>query len=212
MIVQRGPATPQERWEETDGYSPSTIAAEIAGLVAAADIARVRGDTARAALWPGVADDWQRKPRSWMFTTNGPLGDGHYYVRIDNNGDPNDGSLREFANAAGLIKENKVVDAGFLDLVAPRRQAARRPVCRRPRIAETDASLATDTRAGGSGTATRSTAMARSRPARRGSFSGNTKGRPWPLLAGERGEYEVAKGATACPTCKRWRTRPTTAT
>ena len=33
------PETPQERWENASGYSPATIAAEIAGLVCAADIA-----------------------------------------------------------------------------------------------------------------------------------------------------------------------------
>ena len=32
FIVKNGPKTPQERWEEEGGYSPSTIAAEIAGL------------------------------------------------------------------------------------------------------------------------------------------------------------------------------------
>ena len=45
FIVKNGPATPQERWEERPGYSPSTIAAEIAGLVCAADIAKKNGDT-----------------------------------------------------------------------------------------------------------------------------------------------------------------------
>ena len=34
------PFTPQERWENQSGYSPGTIASEIAGLVCAADIAR----------------------------------------------------------------------------------------------------------------------------------------------------------------------------
>ena len=34
-----GPWTQEERWEENSGYSPSTIAAEIAGLVDAAQIA-----------------------------------------------------------------------------------------------------------------------------------------------------------------------------
>ena len=41
FIVRKGPATSQERWEEKAGYSPSTIAAEIAGLVCAARIAGV---------------------------------------------------------------------------------------------------------------------------------------------------------------------------
>ncbi len=48
FIVTRGPSTPQERWEEKSGYSPSTIAAEIAGLVCAADIARRNDDEASA--------------------------------------------------------------------------------------------------------------------------------------------------------------------
>ena len=29
-LIQNGPATPQERWEENSGYSPSTLAAHIA--------------------------------------------------------------------------------------------------------------------------------------------------------------------------------------
>ncbi len=41
FIVAHGPAFGVERWEEQSGYSPSTIAAVIAGLVAAADLARV---------------------------------------------------------------------------------------------------------------------------------------------------------------------------
>ena len=37
-LVRNGPFTVTERWEEQPGYSPSTIAAEIAGLVCAADL------------------------------------------------------------------------------------------------------------------------------------------------------------------------------
>ena len=39
-LIAHGPAFGVERWEEQSGYSPSTIAAEIAGLAAAADLAR----------------------------------------------------------------------------------------------------------------------------------------------------------------------------
>ena len=39
---ENGPSPPQERWENQSGYSPGTIAAEIAGLVRAADIARAK--------------------------------------------------------------------------------------------------------------------------------------------------------------------------
>ena len=37
------PRSNQERWENQDGYSPNTIATEIAGLICAADIARRNG-------------------------------------------------------------------------------------------------------------------------------------------------------------------------
>ena len=36
---------PQERWEENAGYSPSTLATVIAGLVCAADFAKERAET-----------------------------------------------------------------------------------------------------------------------------------------------------------------------
>ena len=198
VIVRQGPATPQERWEETDGYSPSTIAAEIAGLVAASEIARARGDTARAALWTGVADDWQRNTEQWMFTTTGPVGDGHYYVRIDNNGDPNDGSLREYANGAGLHKENSVLDAGFLELVRLGVKPPDDPAVA-DSLAETDTSLAADTPSGRVWYRYTYDGYGEKPTGAPWDFSGNTQGRPWPLLAGERGEYEVARGGDGLP-------------
>ena len=72
-LIAHGPAFGVERWEEQSGYSPSTIAAEIAGLVAAADLARANGDPSSAAVWLGVADDMQRSVKAWTVTTNGPL-------------------------------------------------------------------------------------------------------------------------------------------
>ena len=54
----------QERWENQSGWSPATIAREIAGLVCAADIARAqRRHGVRRAL-QGTADDWQRRSRA----------------------------------------------------------------------------------------------------------------------------------------------------
>ena len=192
--MARGPATPQERWEETGGYSNSTLPAMIAGLVAASDLARQRGDTDRARLWLGVADEWQRNLEKWLFTTNGPLGDGRYYVRIDDDGDPNDGSERDFGNAAGVHKENAVVDGGILEAVRLGVKAPNDPYVAGS-LPEIDASLATDTPSG--------------RVWHRYTFDGygekhdgspwtfntpGTEGRAWPLLGGERGEYEVANG------------------
>ncbi len=64
-IVANGPRTDQERWEENGGYSPSTIAAEIAGLVCAAEIARAKGDIAKARTYYAKADEWQRNVDGW---------------------------------------------------------------------------------------------------------------------------------------------------
>ncbi|HLY75384.1 MAG TPA: glycoside hydrolase family 15 protein, partial [Planctomycetota bacterium] len=52
FLIRQGPVTAQERWEENSGYSPSTLATVIAGLVCAAEFARERGqaDTAEFIL------------------------------------------------------------------------------------------------------------------------------------------------------------------
>lgn len=63
-IQTAGPDT-TERWEEQSGKSPSSIAAEIAGLVAAADIARQNNDTASATAWEATADRGSHSPPWW---------------------------------------------------------------------------------------------------------------------------------------------------
>ena len=198
-LVRLGPSTPQERWEETGGYSPSTTASEIAGLVAASEIARWRGDQQRARLWLGVADEWQRNTEEWMFTTTGPYGDGRYYIRINADTDPDDEDAREWANAAGVHLEKEVVDAGFLELVRLGVKAPDDPFVA-DSIAETDASLATETPSGrvwdrytfdGYGETDAGEPWELNKP--------GTEGRAWPLLSGERGEYEVARGNNGLP-------------
>ena len=53
FIVDHGPAYGVERWEEHPGYSPSTIAAEIAGLVAASHLPGRRATPrGRPCTWP----------------------------------------------------------------------------------------------------------------------------------------------------------------
>jgi len=197
-LVAKGPSTPQERWEETGGYSPSTIAAEIAALAAAADLARQRGDQRHASIWNGVADAWQRSTEKWMFTTNGPVGDGRYYVRIDDDGDPNDGSERDFANRAGVHKENAVLDAGFLDLVRLGVKAPEDPYVAGS-LAETDASIATDTPSGRVWHRYTFDGYGEKANGDPWDFGGGTIGRAWPLLGGERGEYVVARGGNGLP-------------
>src|SRR5690348_15884640 len=89
--MAHGPATQQERWEEVGGYSPSTMAAEIAGLVCASAIARTNGDTAAARRYLETADAWAAGLEPWLVTTTGHLASHGYYMRIDDNKDSNDG-------------------------------------------------------------------------------------------------------------------------
>jgi glucan 1,4-alpha-glucosidase len=194
FIVARGPSTPQERWEEEGGYSPSTIAAEIAGLTAAADIARSNGDTASAALYQGVADDWQRRVESWTFTTTGPLGDQHYYERIDDNGNPDDGHTLDINNGGGAYDERSIVDAGFLDLVRLGVKPADDPQITGS-LAELDATIKVDTPNGPMWY--RYNHDGYGEKADGSPYDGTGVGRLWPLLSGERGEYELAAGRSA---------------
>ena len=116
FIASHGPSFGVERWEEQSGYSPSTIAAEIAGLAAAADLARANGDTASANLWLGVADDWQRSVKGWTVTTNGPLAAHPYFIRLSKTGDPNAAISYNVGNGGPTLDQRSVMDAGFLEL------------------------------------------------------------------------------------------------
>ncbi|NBB64770.1 glucan 1,4-alpha-glucosidase, partial [Pseudomonas sp. ODNR1LW] len=84
------PFTQQERWEEQQGYSPSTTAAVVAGLTVAAEMARASGDVDGATRYQSTADSYAAKIETRMFTTNGDFGNGQYYVRITRNENPND--------------------------------------------------------------------------------------------------------------------------
>lgn len=115
------PYTQQERWEEQKGYSPSTTAAIIAGLVSAGDIATQAGDTAGAKKYFAAADKYSSELESLTFTTQGSLtgemGNGQYYLRINANDDPNDRSALGTSNAQVINDESQVIDGGFLELV-----------------------------------------------------------------------------------------------
>jgi glucoamylase len=111
------PFTQQERWEEQGGYSPSTTAAVIAGLVVAGDIAEAAGDKASAELYRKTADDYSGKVEARMVTTKGAFGDGHYYLRLNSDQDPNNGSKVEERNGQQAVAEDRMLDAGFLELV-----------------------------------------------------------------------------------------------
>jgi glucoamylase len=143
-IYSNGPWTQEERWEENSGYSPSTIAAEIAGLVDAAQIALSNNDTADAANWLNAADYWQQNVTGWTYTTEGcpnvnsNCNSTSMYMRI-NTSSPQGGGLPGgwnpsaypnpnmpigIGNNGGNHRAIDIIDGGFLELV---RMGVKRP-------------------------------------------------------------------------------------
>ena len=116
FLVANGPSDGVERWEEQTGYSPSTIAAEIAGLTAASAIAADHGDQARARLYQATADYFQRSIKSWDVTTTGPDAP-RYFIRLSKTGDPNAAITYSLGNGGPTVDQRSVIDGGFQELV-----------------------------------------------------------------------------------------------
>jgi glucoamylase len=202
-IQTAGPDT-TERWEEQKGKSVSSVAAEIAGLVAAADIARQNGDPASGTSWEATADVWSSSLAGWTFTTVGHWGTGHYYERIDISSSPNDSSQVQFDE--GKFYAHDIVDYGFLDLV--------RLGERLPNDSNVSLSLSPTAAAFDGNSAVQMTMpngdiyfhrynhdnYGEDNTDCTGWRSHNPDsffGRLWPVLSGERGEYELANGRSA---------------
>ena len=115
FLVAHGPSDGVERWEEQTGYSPSTIAAEIAGLTAASAIAASHGDTERANLYQATADYFQRSIKGWTVTTSGPDGP-RYFIRLSKTGDPNAAISYNLGNGGPTLDQRAVIDGGFQEL------------------------------------------------------------------------------------------------
>jgi glucoamylase len=208
-LITHGPATEQERWEENGGYSPSTLASNIAALICAASMARARGDSASAGFLEDYADFLESHIEAWTVTTEGTLvpGISRHFIRILPV-DINDPEPVEDPNHATIFIQNhppeadnryparQIVDGGFLELV---RYGIRKPDDRliEDSIRVIDKILKTDFPAGPcwhrynhDGYGQRDDGSP---------YQGWGRGRPWPLLTGERGHYELAAGHDVQP-------------
>src|SRR5581483_8518783 len=190
-LVANGPATPEERWEEIGGYSPATMAAEIAGLICAASIAHADGDMADALRYQETAQTWASQVDNLAYTTTGPYGSGGYLLRITQDGQPDAGTQIGIANGGGSHDDRTVVDPSFLELVRLGVKAANAADITNT-ISVVDAEIKASTTEGpiwhrysfdGYGESSSG-----------GDFTGAGVGNPWPVLSGERGEYDVAAG------------------
>lgn len=201
VIARRGPRSQQERWENQSGFSPATIAAEVAGLVCAAELARRVGDTESAARWEAAADRFEAGVEDWTLSRDGPLSDEPYYLRVTKDGRPDVGTTYGIGDSGpSELDQREVVDPSFLELV---RLGLRRPDD--PNVRSTlevvDRTLSVRTPKGvfwhrfthdGYGETPTGEPWFIGTPDTHRTF-----GRLWPLLTGERGEVEVMAGRDA---------------
>ena len=201
FIVQNGPVTQQDRWEEDGGYSPFTLAVEVAALLAAADVAEAVGNPVAAAYLRETADAWNDNIERWTYAIDGELarrvGVEGYYVRIapetDGAASPLQGfvPIKNRAPNESSAQATQVISPDSLALV---RFGLRAPDD--PKILNTIKVIDQVLRAtlpqgpcwyryNGDGYGEHENGSP---------FDGTGIGRPWPLLAGERAHYELAAG------------------
>ena len=202
FIVINGPVTQQDRWEEDGGYSPFTLAAEIAALLSAADIADKVGQARAASFLRDTADSWNDNIERWIYATNTDLaqqiGVSGYYVRIappdtDGAASPLQGFVPIKNRPPGQSEApvGHVISPDSLALVRFGLRAADDP-----RVVNTVKVIDTLLRSklpdgpgwyryNGDGYGEHEDGSP---------FDGTGVGRPWPLLAGERAHYELAAG------------------
>ncbi len=193
-VVRNGPVTQQDRWEENGGYTPYTLGAAIAALLAAADWAERCGEPALAPLLRETADSWHAQLDDWLYVRDtalaGRLGVQGYYVRIRPPGRERCVMIRN-RGGDGMLGADEVISADALALV---RFGLRAP--EDPRILATirtiDATLRQDTARGACWH--RYTGDGYGEHADGSPFDGSGQGRLWPLLTGERAHHVLATG------------------
>lgn len=202
FLIRNGPVTAQDRWEEDAGYSPFTLAVEIAALLVAADLAKRQNEPDLAAYLLETADSWNEDIDRWCYVTDSELahqlGVTGYYVRI---APPDVAEAASPLNGYVPIK-NRPPDkssAPATHIVSPDALALVRFGLRDPndpRIVNTvrviDALLKVDTPYGP--VWRRYTEDGYGEHSDGAPFDGVGIGRGWPLLTGERAHYELAIG------------------
>jgi len=200
-LILRGPVTGQERWEENSGYSPSTLAMVIAGMVCAADFAGPE----TAAFILTYADWLAAHLEEWTVTNKGGLVDGfpRHYIRInpadpdspDPHADPNI-TMIPVANGGGVHPARNVVGGDFIHLVRLGIRCADDPVVRNS-IKVIDRVLKRDLPDGPCWRRYNHDGYGQKDDG--GAFDSTGTGRSWPILTGERGHYELAAGRDPMP-------------
>lgn len=201
-LVANGPATSQDRWEEDGGYSPFTLAVEIAALLAAADLLEAGEDSAVCRHLRETADCWNEQIEDWTFAGDPDIcqaaGVQGYYVRIGSNtvtdlatARVGNTAIRNQVESKSLLPTRDVLSPDALALVRFGLRAADDPRIR-DTVTAIDHTLKADLPQGPLWY--RYTGDGYGEHVDGGPFDGTGIGRAWPLLAGERAHYELAAG------------------
>lgn len=202
FIARTGPATDQDRWEEDAGYTAFTLAAEIAALLVAADIADTCGEPYTADYLRETADAWNANIERWTYVKDTDIakqvGVEGYYVRIAPPGHTKSGALlRGYVDIKNRPEGESIKLAA--NIVSPDALALVRFGLRAaddPHILNTlrviDAMLKVETPFGPSWHRYNDDGYGEQQDG--SPFDGVGIGRAWPLLTGERAHYELAAG------------------
>ena len=201
-LARNGPVSPQDRWEEDPGYTPFTVAVEIAALLAAADMADLNHEGTIATYLRQTADVWHASIDRWMYVSGTDwcrkYKVGGYYVRIAPEGIALGASrFRGSVRVKNVASTDDTRKAGHL--ISPDALALVRFGLRSgddPRIADTakiiDALLKVETPAGPTWHRYNDDGYGEHEDG--SPFDGTGIGRGWPLLTGERAHCELAAG------------------
>ena len=197
-LARHGPISPQDRWEESAGASPFTLAVEIVALVAGAAFLSEPDKSYALSL----ADYWNDRIESWTYAVGGAwaarTGVEGYYVRITP--PPECGGLRgrvELRNRRDVaVNADELIGMDFLYLSRLGIRAATDPRIEATlQVAEMLLQVKTPSgiayhRYNGDGYGEHEDGSP---------FDGTGIGRAWPLLTGERGHHAAARGEDPTP-------------
>jgi glucoamylase len=204
-LLRAGPATEQDRWEENDGISLYTLAACIAALVAGADL--LPGSEGAHAL--EVADFWNDRIEAWCSSGPTELARRHgvatgYYLRGAPAGVLQDPEALDRPwtvknrQPPPTLSSREQVSMDFLLLVRLGLRRAHDPLVLST-LALTDRLLRRDLPTGSVWYRYNEDGYGERPDGGPFDDKGRGVGRPWPLLAGERGHHAVAAGEDVEP-------------
>jgi glucoamylase len=202
FLLRNGPVTQEDRWEEDPGYSPFTLAVEIAALLAASEMAELNNEFRMAAFLREKADEWNECIERWTYVTDTELarkvGVEGYYVRISppevsEAASPSEGFVAIKNRPPGTSAEpaTHVISPDALALVRFGLRSAQDARIQNT-VKAIDAVLKVETPHGPAWHRYNDDGYGEHEDG--SPFDGTGVGRLWPLLTGERAHFELAAG------------------